>query len=57
MTSGAQSFYPDLPIEMNSLQTMRPNFGYWIRMSVTDTLTYPPAGLGMAAQSLAPAAR
>ena len=38
---GAQSFYPDLPAPLNSLQEMEPGRGYWIRMDQAGTLTYP----------------
>jgi hypothetical protein len=38
---GAQSFYPDLDPIFNTLQTMRPGLGYWIRATQAVTLTYP----------------
>ena len=37
----AQSFYPSLPADMNTLQSLRPGYGYWIKMSATATLIYP----------------
>ncbi|MGQ9517809.1 MAG: hypothetical protein ACUVT1_11130 [Anaerolineae bacterium] len=45
--AGGLSYYPDLPPEMNTLQSLRPGLGYWIRMNQAGTLTYPPAGLGL----------
>jgi len=38
---GAQSYYPDLDPGFNTLQTMRPGRGYWIRTTAAVTLTYP----------------
>ncbi len=38
---GALSYYPDLPPVLNTLQTMKPNHGYWIRTTEAVTLTYP----------------
>jgi len=38
---GAQSFYPDLPPLMNTLTTMGPGRGYWIKASAPDDLIYP----------------
>ena len=35
------SYYPELPPEMNSLQSLDPLHGYWIRMNSAGTLTYP----------------
>jgi len=38
-TAGAQSYYPDLPPVVNTLQTMDPWHGYWIEMTEDATLT------------------
>ena len=38
---GGQSFYPDLPLPLNSLQVMEPGRGYWIKMDHAATLVYP----------------
>lgn len=40
---GAQSFYPILPPNYNTLQVMQPGMGYWIRTTGAVTLTYPVA--------------
>ena len=40
-TFGAQSYYPDLPPLMNTLTTMQPGRGYWIKASEADDLIYP----------------
>jgi hypothetical protein len=37
----AVSFYPTLPPEMNTLEVLRPAYGYWIKMSAPATLVYP----------------
>jgi hypothetical protein len=37
----AVSFYPSLPAEMNTLEVLRPAYGYWIKMSAPATLVYP----------------
>jgi hypothetical protein len=37
----AVSFYPSLPPEMNTLELLRPGYGYWIEMSTAATLVYP----------------
>jgi hypothetical protein len=49
---GALSYYPSLPPEMNSLQTMAPGMGYWVRATSDVSLTYPAGLLAAAAQSL-----
>jgi hypothetical protein len=36
----AVSFYPALPPEMNTLEVLRPAYGYWIKMSAPATLVY-----------------
>jgi len=38
---GAISYYPSLPPEMNTLTTLQPGHGYWIKMSQEGMLTYP----------------
>ncbi len=38
---GALSYYPDIDPSFNTLITMEPLFGYWIKMTETDTLIYP----------------
>jgi subtilisin family serine protease len=38
---GGLTFDPSIPPEFNTLQLMRPGFGYWIKMSQPDTLVYP----------------
>ena len=38
---GALSYYPSLPPVLNTLTSLEPGDGYWIKMTVTDTLTYP----------------
>jgi len=40
---GALSYYPSLPPELNTLQFLDLNHGYWIKMTSADTLTYPAA--------------
>jgi hypothetical protein len=37
----AVSFYPTLPPEMNTLEVLRPAYGYWIKMTAPATLVYP----------------
>ena len=37
----AVSYYPSLPPEMNTLEIMKPTYGYWIKMTVPATLVYP----------------
>jgi len=36
----AVSFYPTLPPDMNTLEVLRPAYGYWIKMSAPATLVY-----------------
>lgn len=36
----AVSFYPALPAEMNTLEVLKPSYGYWIKMSAPATLIY-----------------
>ncbi|MBC8255424.1 MAG: hypothetical protein H8E35_15550, partial [Ardenticatenia bacterium] len=36
-----QSYYPELPPEMNSLQSLDLLHGYWVYMSSAGTITYP----------------
>ena len=43
---GAMSAYPELPEYMNTLQTLEPQHGYWIKMKQPGTLTYFPCGGG-----------
>ena len=38
--NGAMVYDPDLP-QFNTLHTLRKTFGYWLRLSEGDTLTYP----------------
>ncbi len=38
---GALSYYPDIDPSFNTLKTMQPLFGYWIRMTEAATLRYP----------------
>jgi hypothetical protein len=38
---GALSYYPDLPEELNTLKTIDPWHGYWIRMTEDAHLTVP----------------
>jgi hypothetical protein len=38
---GALSYYPTLPPMLNTLTSLEPGAGYWIKMTITDTLTYP----------------
>jgi uncharacterized Zn-binding protein involved in type VI secretion len=42
---GALSYYPILPPQMNTLKTMDPRHGYWIRMTGPGTLVYPAGSL------------
>jgi hypothetical protein len=35
------SYYPDLGLALNSLQTLRPGSGYWLLTTQAATLTYP----------------
>lgn len=39
--AGAQSYYPDLPPSLNTLTTLQPGRGYWVRMSTAGVLIYP----------------
>ncbi|RLT41667.1 MAG: hypothetical protein DWI57_06650 [Chloroflexi bacterium] len=41
--NAALSFYPDLDSGTNTLHTLSPGFGYWIRATEPVTLTYPSA--------------
>lgn len=38
---GATSFYNSIPPELNTLNTMEPSLGYWIKMTEAATLIYP----------------
>lgn len=38
---GATSFYNSIPPELNTLNTMEPGLGYWIKMTEPATLVYP----------------
>jgi hypothetical protein len=51
---GALSFYPDLPDEMNTLKTLDPLHGYWIKATEPVTLVYP-ATMGTAPAGAPPA--
>ena len=45
---GALSYYPDLPPEINSLKSLEPGYGYWLKTSQAITLVYSatvPGGL------------
>jgi hypothetical protein len=37
------TFDPSIPPQFNTLQMMRPGFGYWIKLKEPDTLVYPDA--------------
>ncbi len=41
---GALSYYPDLDPSFNTLTTMEPLHGYWIKMNQAGTLRYPATG-------------
>jgi hypothetical protein len=43
---GALSYYPDIDPSFNTLRTMEPLYGYWIKMTQADTLQYPTTGGG-----------
>ena len=43
---GALSYYPHLDPRLNTLTTLKPLFGYWIRMTEAGTLQYPTGGGG-----------
>jgi len=43
---GALSYYPDIDPSFNTLHTMEPLFGYWVRMAQTGTLRYPATTQG-----------
>jgi len=36
-----QSYYPELPQEMNTLEVLSPERGYWVKMTSAATLVYP----------------
>lgn len=38
---GGLSYYPSLPPEINTLHTLQPGYGYWIRMKAPAVLVYP----------------
>jgi len=38
---GAQAYFPDIDPSFNTLQTMKPLYGYWIKMTEARTLQYP----------------
>lgn len=42
---GGLAFSPTIPKEFNTLQVMKPGYGYWIKMSNPDTLVYPDSGV------------
>ncbi|MEZ4867541.1 MAG: VWA domain-containing protein [Caldilineaceae bacterium] len=44
--NGAMSFWPQLPSNMNTLQTLEPGLGYWILISDTHTILQYPAYFG-----------
>ena len=64
---GGLTWDPSIPPQFNSLQVLTPSFGYWVRLTVADTLVYPspvavpPAiaaaqpGAQVAARAVAPA--
>jgi len=37
----ALTYVPDLPEEINTLHVMQPGYGYWIKLTLPDTLIYP----------------
>ena len=43
---GALSYYPHLDPSFNTLSTLKPLYGYWIRMAQPATLQYPTTGGG-----------
>jgi pimeloyl-ACP methyl ester carboxylesterase len=51
--NGAESFYPALPAALNTLTTMKPGLGYWIKMSEPGILVYPDAAPTVAAAAAA----
>jgi hypothetical protein len=54
---GGLTFDPSIPTEFNTLQTMRPGFGYWIKLDGPATLVYPEepvAGVSVASIDLGP---
>jgi hypothetical protein len=38
---GGLTFDPSIPPQFNTLQIMRPGYGYWIKLGQSDTLVYP----------------
>lgn len=42
---GALSYYPHLPEHINTLHTLEPKHGYWIKMKQAGTLIYPSASV------------
>jgi subtilisin family serine protease len=40
---GGLTFDPSIPPQFNTLRTLQPGFGYWIRLARPDTLVYPDA--------------
>lgn len=42
--NGALSYYPDLPSSFNTLRTVKPLHGYWVKVRQDDTLQYPTTG-------------
>lgn len=45
---GALSYYPHLDPSINTLHTLKPLHGYWIKTTQADTLQYPVTGGGFA---------
>jgi len=43
---GALSYYPDIDPSFNTLHTMEPLYGYWIKMNQAGTLQYPTTSQG-----------
>ena len=54
--NGGLTFKPELPDFINTLNIMRPTFGYWVKMTGNDTLIYPETQVAEQGLMLAKAA-
>jgi hypothetical protein len=43
--NGGLTYDPTIPSNFNSLKVMKPEFGYWIKTTSSDTLMYPPSSI------------
>ncbi len=52
ITGDSGVFHPDLPDSLNSLTTMRPGSGYWLKVTTNATLRYAEPGGGISSLTL-----